>query len=73
MDMNDMRDPCNKQRVLLGISLNNFIVNLRRKQHKFMIKIYDKMLLWLVISDISVSLIFSEKPSWCRLRCWKSN
>lgn len=73
MDMNDMRDPCNKQRVLLGISLNNFIVNLRRKQHKFMIKIYDKMLSWLVISDISVSVIFSEKTSWCRLRCWKSN
>ena len=73
MDMNDMRDPCNKQRVLLGISLNNFIVNLRRKQHKFMIKINDKMLLWLVISDISVSVIFSEKTSWCRLRCWKSN
>ena len=73
MDKNDMGDPCNKQRVLLGIAFNNFIVNLRGKQHKFMIKIYDKMLLWLVISDISVSLIFSEKPSWCRLRCWKPN
>ena len=35
-------DPCNKQRVLLGIAFNNFIVNLREKQDKFMIKIYDK-------------------------------
>ena len=60
-----MGDPCNKQIILLGIAFN--------KQHKFMIKIYDKMLLWLAISDISVSVIFSEKPGWCRLRCWKSN